>query len=266
MPLTDTIQAATDSTLAQQNVLLTDSSLQALTDTMRTDSVFTQMAEGFKGLVKPSTPQNENWVFIALLLLLVLLVLSYQRSSGWLTESVKSFFRVKERSSIFSKTTVRDFESQFFLILFSTGVISLFLNLIFTNDSGDFPFLRFTKFLAVTSAFLVFKYILIQITGYVFTLSQKLKIARESYFKIFIFLSILLFPVLLIKIYATESLGYVTDVIALCLAFLASLVLIIKLFQIFFEIIIDSFYLLLYLCTLEILPFFLLYKVLVSIM
>ncbi len=260
MPETDTIKVLADSISVLQTNELTDSVKFLLSDTALNVHALQKLDVGFSGLLKPSTPQNEPWVFLAILILLLILTYSFVSSSGWLKESVNSIFRVKERSSIFNKTTVRDFESQFFLIIFSTGVISLLVYIFFQQNFTEFSLIRFTKYLALTSAFIIFKYICIQITGFVFSNPQKLKIARESYFNIYIYTGILLFPVLIFKIYSTQTPVQFINIIIFAIIILACFVLIIKLFQIFFENIVDSFYLLLYLCTLEILPFFLLFK------
>jgi hypothetical protein len=260
MPITDSIKILADTLSSQSTVVRTDTGKFFLSDTALNIGSLQKFNTGFEGLLKPSTPQNESWVFITLLLLLIILAYSFLSSSGWLKESVHSFFRVKERSSIFNKTTVKDFESQFFLIVFSTVVISLHINIFLEQKFIEFSFIVFTKFLAMSSGFILIKYLLIQITGNVFTNAQKLKIARESYFNIYIYTGILLYPILIFKIYSNEIPLEVINFIIFAIMTFAGFLLIIKLFQIFFENIVDSFYLLLYLCTLEILPFFLLYK------
>ncbi len=264
MPINDSIKVFAETTSVDQIKVLADSQ-SSVSDTLQDILTLKPLQVGFEGLLNPSTPQNEPWVFIVLLFLLILFVYSFISSSGWIKESVHSIFMVKERSSIFNKTTVRDFQSQFFLIIFSTGVISLLINLIFQQSFPTFSFVRFTKFFAVTSAFILIKYLIIQISGTVFTNRTKLKIARENYFNIFIYTGILIFPVLIFKIYSLEIPVQISDIIIFIIASLAGLALIIKLFQIFFENIVDSFYLLLYLCTLEFLPFYILFKVYNSI-
>jgi len=260
MPITDSIKILADSLGSQPTKLVTDTGKYLLTDTTLNIGSMHKFESGFEGLLKLSTPQNEPWVFITLLFLLIILAFSFLSSSGWLKESAHSFFKVKERSSIFNKTTVRDFETQFFLIIFSTVVISLHINIFLEQKFSDFSFVLFTKFFAMTSGFILIKYLLIQITGYVFSNAQKLKIARESYFNIYIYTGILLYPILIFKIYSNEIPSQLINVIIFAIITFAGFLLIVKLFQIFFENIVDSFYLLLYLCTLEILPFFLLFK------
>ncbi len=260
MPITDSLKILADTIGSQSTVFSTDTGKIFLSDTAININSLQKFKTGFEGLLKPSTPQNEPWVFITLLILLIILAYSLLRSSGWLRESVHSFFKVKERSSIFSKTTVRDFESQFFLIIFTTAVISMHINIFMGQKFSEFSFNLFVKFTAMTSGFILIKYFLIQITGYVFSSVQKLKIAHESYFNIYIYTGILLYPLLIFKIYSYEIPLQIINLIIIAAVTFGGFLLIIKLFQIFFENIVDTFYLLLYLCTLEILPFFLLFK------
>ncbi len=261
MPVSDSILTTVDSVSNNQLLNVTDSSKLILADTAKINETVREITQGFEGLLLPSTPQNETWVFGVLMALLLIFVYSYNRSSGWLTESVKSFFKVKERTSIFNKTTVRDFESQAFLFLFSIVVFSLEIFLLFYDEELNFSLTVFLRYLGVTTGFFIFKYILIQFTGYIFTNKQKLKQARESYYNIIIYLGILIYPLMIFRIYSAEFYHNIADIIIYVLFTFAFITLIIKLFQIFFEIIDDSFYLLLYLCTLEFLPFFILMKV-----
>ncbi len=260
MPVTDSIQNITD-TILTDSIIKVDSAKTIISDTTDTILQVQPAFSGFNGIGIPSSPQNEPWVFGAILIMFALFVYSVARSSVWLKESVRSFFKVKDRISIFSKSTARDYESKIFLIIFSICVFSLYLYTTMNQGSEHFGFLTFTKFLGITVAFFIFKAAFIEILGYIFLNRAILKIIRDSYYNIFIYLGILIFPLLIIKIYSIEILTNYTDLAALILFGCAFILLIIKLFQIFFDNIADTFYLLLYLCTLEILPLFYILRV-----
>ena len=70
-----------------------------------------------------------------------------------------------------------------------------------------------------------------------------------------------LFPILILYTYQPENWQYPLEMATLILIGIFYIVLIIKLFQIFFHKSIVSFYLMLYLCTLEILPLIILFQV-----
>lgn len=216
---------------------------------------------GFLGIPLPSLPQTENWVFSILIFLFFIFVFSISRSSGLILETVKTFFQLKERSSIFSKTTFNDFRFKFFLILFSIGVLSLYAYLIIHGSTSEFSIKEYGYFLVVTSLFFGIKSLLLDLLGYVFLDPKSLKMAKTSYFNILSFLGIVLFPFLILHIYMPGSLSYLIEIISLIICLIAFILIIIKLFQIFLHKTLASFYILLYLCTLEFLPLIALYRV-----
>jgi hypothetical protein len=99
------------------------------------------------------------------------------------------------------------------------------------------------------------------VLGYVFLDQATSKMAKESYFNVFSFLGLLLFPLMIIQIYIPYNFNGVIEIISLITCVIAYILIAFKLFQIFFHKIIASFYILLYLCTLEFLPLFALYQV-----
>ena len=255
MPQTDSVLLHNDSILNSDSLHRADSIFSA-DSILLNDTVVTKIVRGFQGIAHPSLPTSESWVFGTVLFLFILMVVSYIRSSNWLYESVRTFLQVKERSSIFSKTTINDFQSRFFLIVFSIAVFSLYLYYLMHNPQHGFEFLKFLSFFGITALFFGLKYLLIDLVGYVFVDKSTLKVARESYFNILTYLGVTIYPILIFQLYFPQSLNSVSSHIALILCILASILLIIKLFQIFFHKILASFYIMLYLCTLEILPIF----------
>jgi len=266
----DTIQALSDSAqvLTTDSLLRPDSLVNAdtlpkvdvtlLYDTLQT---VVHSHRGFIGIPHPSLPQTEGWVFGSLLILFFLLVFALSRSSGLISENIKTFFQTKERSSFFSNTTVKDFRFGFFLSLFSSGVISLYAYLLFHEASTEFSVEVYGLFLLVTLAYVAFKSLLIDLVGFVFLDRNTLKMAKDSYFNILSFLGIALFPLLILFIYLPYSWSGFTEIASLVICIIACILVIIKLFQIFLHKTVASFYILLYLCTLEFLPLIALYQV-----
>ena len=264
-----TIQIFADSaTLAKDSIARIDSLARvdslATIDSLRVaDSIklMIHRTSGFIGTPHPSMAQNESWVFLVLVALFFLLAFSISRSGSLISETVKNFFHAKERSSIFSKATVNDFQIRLFIIFFSIGVVSLYSYFSFHRQGTDFSILKFSLFLLVTTLFFGMKSIVFDIIGYVFLDSGSLKMAKESYFNILSLLGMILFPLLVIQIYIPYNMGNTTEIISLTACILAYILVILKLFQIFFRKIVASFYILLYLCTLEFLPLIALYQV-----
>lgn len=259
MPFRDSIQSIADTVLnlKQDSLLKPDSAL--VSESINPADANNIPFVGFDGILHPSFPSNEKWVFITLMILFALSVFSFLRSSGWFIESFRTFFQIKERGSIFNKSTLSDFQSRTLLIVFSIGVFSLYSYVILFTPGNKFEFRTYLLLLGATSAFFLIKYLLIKIAGYVFIQPSIEKIAVESYFNLLSYLSIFLFPLLVFHIYFPGYLIHYVSITSLVLCCLASLTLIIKLFLIFFEKIATILYIFLYLCTLEIVPVVLLF-------
>jgi len=262
------IQPDTINSISQNANILPDSlakldSIAAADSLHLADSLkaIIQIPRGFIGIPHPSIPQTENWVFVVLMLLFFLLIYSISQSVGYISETIKTFFQVKERSSIFSKATVNDSRFRFLFILFSIVVLSLYVFFYFHKTEQPFTMHEFWLILFATGVFLIVKLILFEIIGYVFLNQNNLKISIVSYFNIISFYGLVLYPLLFLQIYLHESLAGIINVISLIVSLIAAILITFKLFQIFFQKLLDSFYILLYLCTLEILPLIILIKV-----
>jgi hypothetical protein len=230
----------------------------SLTDTLK---AAIQIPSGFIGVPHSIFPQNATWVFVVLLILFIMFILSATSSSGMSAETIKTFFQVKERSSIFKKTTISDFRYQFFLISFSISVISLYAYFALYQRGEEFLLKEFGIFLLITTVFFGIKSLLFDLMGFVFLEKKNLTMAKSSYFNVLSFLGIGLFPLLIIDIYSPYKITGFIGIFSIIICVIACILIIIKLFQIFLHKIVASFYILLYLCTLEFLPFFILYKV-----
>ena len=247
--VSDTVKTVKTDSLAMIDSIKTHDSL--LNDTINR---IISIPRGYLGKSIPSHPQSEHWVFGTLIVLFILLVLSSTRSTGFFSDTLKTYFQVKDRSSIFSKTTISDFRYRFFIILFSIGVIGLYAYLLLYIPNTDFTLLKYTYFLGITAAYFILKIGLLNLVGYVFTDTRNQKLVKDAYFDVILLLGVTLFPLLIINIYSDATLSNVTQFISLIVCTLALVLIIIKLMQIFLHKAVAIFYILLYLCTLEILP------------
>ena len=220
----------------------------------------TKFASGFEGILHPLLPQSANWVFCILATLLLLLIISFSNASAFILEDIKSYFQGSERPNLYRKTTLSDFRAQFLLIIFSMGVISLFAQLHIYETSTDFNLIDYGYLFGITVIFFGIKYIVMQLIGFVFLNPKVLSLAKFSYFNIISLLGVFLFRLLALRIYAPINLHYSVDVMSIIACVIAYILITIKLFQLFLHKTVASFYILLYLCTLEFLPLFLLLK------
>jgi Domain of unknown function (DUF4271) len=208
---------------------------------------------GKYGTPIPSLPRTENWVFGILFLIFTVLVFS--KSVEVIFQASKYFFQVKERISIFTKTTISDLQTRILMIIFPILVFSFYGNLLFSPVGSDFSFLRYLLTFLCTGLFVSIKSLLVDIVGYVFSDKKNVKMYKESYLNVFSFVAVLLFPMLVIRIYSQVNLYFITDTVSLVTCILGGVLIFVKLFQIFSTKTVSTFYILLYLCTLELLPY-----------
>jgi hypothetical protein len=221
---------------------------------------------GFHGIPVSVLPQVDSWVFSLLLVLFLILSFTLYNSSSLITETIKDFFQVKERSSIFSKTTINDFGFRYVLLFFSACVLSLYVYLLFLEPSQEFNIQTYLLLLLTTIVFLLLKFLLFNTIGYVFIDPKILKLAKDGYFAIIYFVGIVAFPIVILHLYSPYFTKHISTSTAIIIASISLIIIILKSFQLFFHKILAFFYILLYLCTLEIIPFlglFLVYDLIV---
>ena len=259
MPIVDSTYIVKDSLFLSENSdVVAESNFS--TDLLQiSDSSMLRSSSGFEGEPHPSSPASEDWVFGSILFFFLLLTLSFLRSSHWILESVRTFFKVKKRSSLFSKTTMNDFQSRLFLVIFSLGVMSLFVFAALSETANEFRFIDYIVLFGISLIFFGLKYLIAKIIGYVFTDKTSIKLAIGSYLNTLTYLGVIQFPLLIFFIYSNEKIQLICLYLSLFFMILVTIILTVKLFQIFFDKIVVSFYILLYLCTLEIIPFIFLF-------
>jgi len=214
--------------------------------------------QGFEGILHPSTPANQEWLFFLLLGLFFLLIFFLIRYPSFIKDTLQSFFKSYERVRNANEEQYNI--APFSIVLFSLGVISLYAISFFYQPPESFEWKSYGYFLIVTGAFFVFKWLTIELMGFVFFDKSTFKLAKYSYFRFFFLLTIILFPLLVLQVYLPQANNWIS-IITIFLFIVVFVALIIKFFQIFSTKFVAFFYIFLYLCTLEILPLILLIKV-----
>ncbi|MDR1584685.1 MAG: DUF4271 domain-containing protein [Prevotellaceae bacterium] len=230
---------------------------------VRQDSVFERLpqAMGYTGETIPSCPQTEAWVFVCLGALFLLFVAAVLFSSSSLVWSVKLLLEIDDRTASFINPGAFYFLSRFLYVVFFIGVFSLFGYLYFRSAGDGFLLSEYWLFLGTTTVFLTLKLLLSHLLGFVFFDSSAFKVARRTYFNTLSLFGIVLYPLLVFHVYSSFLSCNVLIAIVLITALLSLVFFAFRLFQIFFTKTVDFFYILLYLCTLEILPFLLLFRI-----
>ena len=108
---------------------------------------------------------------------------------------------------------------------------------------------------------LLLKYGIIKFCGFVFGLKEQAATYINAYFVLICLLGILCFPISIGLIYGAEIIQKISLIILILLGIVMFNAVCIKLFLIFFNGISSLFYIFLYLCAMEILPVFILLKI-----
>jgi len=260
MPVKDTIQTWSDSarlvmdSLQHSDSLLHADSLAKADSIARADSIALHAFKGFDGVLPAGYPQDQNWVFFVLLFLFGVVVLSFIRAIASPLEMFATFLISKDRTSIFNKTSIDSFEQKVYFFIFSVICISLFGYLIFYMPGTAFSFYTYLQLVVLLLVFFLLKYLTGKFTAYVFIDKGTLKLVTDAYLNVVSIIALLFYPVLLIQLYTPGISSNFAATSGLIIIVLGLILYTAKLVQIFFHKVVVSLYLLLYLCTLEILP------------
>lgn len=202
---------------------------------------------------------QQTWVVLLMLALFVFFVLAYIRSHNWLISLYENFSKMRAFNQSAIKRTAEEQQSRLLMTIFSIATISLYIS-IYASENTDIDFLMFVKLFVLFLCFLLIKERIARFIGFVFFRKDVVALAIEQYFNLLFLFATILYPLLILGCFGLENThSVVLDTIAVIFLILSILSFIILLFQFFYRNILDSLHILLYLCTLEFLPYFGLY-------
>ena len=203
-------------------------------------------------LTRISSPASEAWVAWVMLLLIMILLLIEKSQRRLLLNSVKSIFTVKERESMFSELS-SGILTEVFVHVYRILVIAMTIYLI-SYIGGTFSLLVFAELAMCVALVAVFKYVVARLLAYVYFDQRRLQVAVRQYSELLsIFTVLAIIPLMFsVTVFALNTTWVIIWAGALYLLFLICIT--IKLFRLFFNKKFACFYILLYLCTLELLP------------
>ena len=215
---------------------------------------------GIEGEVLPEIMRTNNWV--AGIILVCFLMMAYALAVGkrFLLQRMHDFFLIRERNSIFNQETVGDVHCRMLLLLQTCLLVAILL--CSRQHAGTVSWgVPFSMCIYASLLFLygLVKWLLYGVIDWIFFNKTKNRLWMDAYFFVYALLGVLLFPLVLLVVYF--GLPPITTVIYCLILFVfANLLLLYKCFCIFFNKNHGVFYLIVYFCTLEILPFFVLGK------
>jgi hypothetical protein len=211
-----------------------------------------------------------NCMFI--IFLLSFFIFAYQTGirRHMLLQMLDSLFRSKERESIFNESTGSETIDKIIFVFQSLLLISIVIFTVYVREYGistlsSITALRlFGSVFCLLSAFVIFRFASVWLIGNVFFSSDYVKAWNICFTAILCLTGPIVFIPAVLIFYVEPTYKTCTILIILYLI-LAVLISIFRVFSIFFYKNSRFFYFILYLCTLEAIPLYLLYKAFVSI-
>ncbi len=203
-------------------------------------------------IMRISSSVSEPWVAWTMVLLLLLIIVANGMQRGVIVNSFRGLRTAKERDNLFD-VTMQSPLGQVCLNMYKIGIFTLTLYTLLA-PSGTFSWLICLRIGGIIVGLAVGKFLLVHLLGYIFFNTKTAHIAVHHYTGITTCCAILLYPILLFMLFVPQM-GH-TGMYILCgivgLFYLS--VLLMKIFQFFFTQPLASFYIFLYLCTLEAIP------------
>ena len=202
--------------------------------------------------------QTEIWFTPLLFLLFVSYGLVFPRKKKTLFQDMKEFFTLSFRNETFREDFYADnFRSKILLVMAGIVNISLFsffaINHILPYEAGNFT-LILSLLLAVTFLYVLFKTAMIKLICYVFFDKNLSSTWTKTFYSFILFWGISLIPIVLCLSFGPTT--WITPVVytGLFVYICLSILYLSKITAFFFKDTSSLFYLILYLCSLEILP------------
>ena len=214
-----------------------------------------------RGLPFSYLPRTDDLIALILLLCFFFTAFILAKRKKSLLLQVQSLCSKRERSSIFAANT--NFEiGTLLLLLFQTVILGGLVVFNFFNDTSpalmvDFPpSLLLGIYIFACLVFLLFKWLLYSLLGWVFFDKIKTKLALQSYLTLVYSLGFMLFPLVLLLVYFDLDLFYLV-VFGVTLLLVVKLLMFYKWLNLFFDTLGGLLLFILFFCALEIIPYLL---------
>jgi len=219
------------------------------------------------GEKKPFTLEGDDGIFALLLICFVFFTRIYKGGLSFFRENIRIFFSFrKKQSTYYSETTSTDFWFNFVLVFQTVllAAIVLFDHFLETNESYVPPhsFSTILLFVLALSVFLFVKYLLYKLIGILFNIKDSINIWVRNYMLILEMMGIISFIPVLILVYSQNLHNYLLFFF-IVLFIVSRLLLFYRLITFFLEQHVNLLFLIAYLCSVEIIPYIILYQVLI---
>ena len=202
------------------------------------------------------------FVGIVLMMLSAAILCSYNMARNSHRALLRNFFRDKNRFT--NANNSNSLLSSILLIVCTIIIYGFFFTIV---DSYFTPAITQSDYwwvllimIGVVVVWVVYQWLLLKATGYCANIGTKMPILVRSLFVSFVISGLLLYPIVVGLVFASQVLFTPLIYIGLCVVIISVLLFVARVIQLFLSGIDTACYLFLYLCTLEILPVLLLQK------
>lgn len=210
-----------------------------------------------EGVERVDTFRQQMWFTPLMVVLSFTVGMLLTRRFKLYIQAIKTFFFMTNSSSNFSNTRMGLFQFQFLTFSVSAISVTLFCSFILEDMLNFVPqsfLLSFVKLLCAVLLYVMVKLILNRIVCYVFFNRTLLDNINKQYLTLITMFGFSLFFVDVLVAYGPAIMVQGVLWIGILICCLAVILYLYKIFEIFFTGVTSLFYLILYLCTLEILP------------
>jgi len=215
-----------------------------------------------EGASIPFTMQSQGWLSLLLIFQFFIYFYAFSHFRKFWIESLKELFQTKERSSLFIDTSVKNSRQSFYLSFLTTLNLALFLYLFISCNHVHYEnqSINILLFFGIVLLFFILRFSLLHFLQFVFfDKSTTIDSIWNSLFVLTSMLGVLLYVNVLFLIYSPFQYADYLFVAGFIFYILYVVLIAYRLIKYFYTQIYSFFYLILYLCTLEILPAVLLY-------
>lgn len=222
--------------------------------------------EGFTGTPRPYTLRTDDGVTALLLLCGLLVARVVTTSRHHIGESLKAFFRAAPQVDNHAERTGSEMRGRLLLFLevsFCCGLLYYdYIHLAYQDlDLPALPYVTIGLSAGIVLLYIALKFGLYALVNSVFFSHDRAEQWVDSYLLIYLFVGITVLPVTLLAVFFDYPIEQQVPVVIGLIA-AAKLLLLYRMFRIFCGKILDSLHIILYFCTLEIVPALVLWRAL----
>lgn len=221
---------------------------------------------GHQGVGKTFTLEQDDGVLALLVICFLFFTRIFKGGFTFFKENARLLFSTRENLNLFSETTVTEFWFNFILI-FQTILLSaiILFDVFLESDEYKIPqhsFYTIVLFMLTISTFLLLKYLFYRALGYLFDIRYRVKIWLRSCTIVISMAGIIAFIPTLIMVYSQNFHDYLL-IFLFTLFIISQLILFYRVITFFLQGNVNFFFLIAYLCGVEIIPYIILYQVLI---